>query len=160
MAETATKRCSCCKNWLPVSGFYKDKATRDGYNNYCKICSNLKRGRKPHFLIENPQADIDSWDQVESVLQAIAEYDLEVELHTKELHRQIKLLKRDYTESVEPLLLCRINLEKMLSRFIFNSQPVHELFERKYKFGTIKVCCGYMTIKLDRAATRACLNKP
>ncbi len=39
MSETIiTKRCPTCKKTKHLSGFYKTRATKDGYNSQCKIC--------------------------------------------------------------------------------------------------------------------------
>lgn len=35
-----TKVCSGCKKELPLTEFYKDKYTKDGYTCYCKLCKN------------------------------------------------------------------------------------------------------------------------
>lgn len=50
--ETGLKVCSCCKQELPLSLFYKNKQTTDGYEMYCKTCSNEKRrerNKKPEI---------------------------------------------------------------------------------------------------------------
>lgn len=35
-----TKRCSKCKDFKPISEFYKDSLQKDGKDTYCKICRN------------------------------------------------------------------------------------------------------------------------
>lgn len=41
MSETIiSKQCSRCKQPKPLSEFYKDKTTKDGYYYYCKKCHN------------------------------------------------------------------------------------------------------------------------
>lgn len=32
------KQCSVCKNIFDISNFYKNKARKDGYQTYCKVC--------------------------------------------------------------------------------------------------------------------------
>lgn len=36
------KRCIVCLEEKPLSDFYKNKARRDGYQNYCKSCNTLR----------------------------------------------------------------------------------------------------------------------
>ena len=36
--QIITKRCSKCKHFKPLSGFYKDKSTKAGYAHWCKKC--------------------------------------------------------------------------------------------------------------------------
>ena len=45
-----TKRCSSCRQHLPMDGKYfsKDKSTKDGWNNYCKKCNNRKSRIRYH----------------------------------------------------------------------------------------------------------------
>lgn len=39
------KQCSFCKDVFPKEEFYKNRATKDGYDSYCKSCrTNKKRG--------------------------------------------------------------------------------------------------------------------
>ena len=33
-----TKKCSCCGRELPVSEFYRNSTSRDGYRSKCKAC--------------------------------------------------------------------------------------------------------------------------
>ena len=33
-----TKKCSCCGRELPISEFYKNSASKDGYRSKCKAC--------------------------------------------------------------------------------------------------------------------------
>ena len=33
-----TKKCSCCGKELPISEFYKNSASKDGYRSKCKAC--------------------------------------------------------------------------------------------------------------------------
>lgn len=44
MCEVTEKTCGHCKETKPFSLFYKNKAKKDGYANYCKPCAN-KAGR-------------------------------------------------------------------------------------------------------------------
>lgn len=37
-----TKKCPSCGNELPISQFYKNAATKDGLQSYCKACLKLK----------------------------------------------------------------------------------------------------------------------
>ena len=32
------KKCSCCGRELPISEFYKNSASKDGYRSKCKAC--------------------------------------------------------------------------------------------------------------------------
>ena len=32
------KKCSCCGKELPVSEFYRNSASKDGYRSKCKVC--------------------------------------------------------------------------------------------------------------------------
>lgn len=51
MAVLEIKQCSCCKEWLNVSLFYKDKTTEDGYTKRCKSChvsGDRRRNRCKH----------------------------------------------------------------------------------------------------------------
>ena len=38
-----TKKCPSCGNELPISQFYKNAATKDGLQSYCKACLKAKR---------------------------------------------------------------------------------------------------------------------
>lgn len=40
---TETKKCSCCKQDLPVSAFGKNKSKKDGLQSYCKTCYKARR---------------------------------------------------------------------------------------------------------------------
>ena len=33
-----TKKCSCCGKELPISEFYRNSASKDGYRSKCKSC--------------------------------------------------------------------------------------------------------------------------
>lgn len=46
MEEKKVKQCSYCKEEYPISNFYNNKATKDGFDSYCKECRNNKK-RKP-----------------------------------------------------------------------------------------------------------------
>lgn len=37
------KQCAMCKDEFPVAEFYKNKATRDGFDSYCKPCRNQRK---------------------------------------------------------------------------------------------------------------------
>ena len=37
------KQCANCKDEFPVAEFYKNKATKDGFDSYCKVCRNNKK---------------------------------------------------------------------------------------------------------------------
>lgn len=41
--EIVLKRCSKCKEWLPLSAFWKNKARKDGYCGECKHCQNTAK---------------------------------------------------------------------------------------------------------------------
>ena len=47
-----TKRCNSCKQDLPVSEFWKNRASKDGLQAYCKTCNKAKT--KQHQL-EHPE---------------------------------------------------------------------------------------------------------
>jgi hypothetical protein len=38
-----TKRCSLCREYLPLDRFYKNKAVKDGVQNLCKPCQESRR---------------------------------------------------------------------------------------------------------------------
>lgn len=44
--QKGTKVCSCCRQELPISEFYKKKNQPDGLNCYCKKCSKAKDKRR------------------------------------------------------------------------------------------------------------------
>lgn len=37
------KKCSVCKNFLPLDDFYADKRNKDGKQSECKHCNNIRR---------------------------------------------------------------------------------------------------------------------
>ena len=37
--NTEGKKCSCCKQLLPFSEFYRNKSRSDGVESYCKQCA-------------------------------------------------------------------------------------------------------------------------
>lgn len=43
-----TKKCPSCGNELPISQFYKNAATKDGLQSYCKACLKAKRDKIMH----------------------------------------------------------------------------------------------------------------
>jgi hypothetical protein len=47
MEETTKKRCSGCKEVLPIGDFYKNKLVLDGHSNYCISCT--KQNSKKYF---------------------------------------------------------------------------------------------------------------
>ncbi len=48
MENVRYKQCSYCKEDHPTSNFYKNRATRDGFDAYCKPCRSLRdRGMLP-----------------------------------------------------------------------------------------------------------------
>lgn len=40
------KKCSGCQLVKALSEFYRNKATRDGYTNYCKLCSKMRKQKE------------------------------------------------------------------------------------------------------------------
>ena len=44
--QKGTKVCSCCRQELPISEFYKKKNQPDGLNCYCKKCADLKKSKR------------------------------------------------------------------------------------------------------------------
>lgn len=44
--QKGTKVCSCCRQELPISEFYKKKSQPDGLNCYCKKCADLKKSER------------------------------------------------------------------------------------------------------------------
>ena len=38
MEEIKTKICQCCGKELPITEFYKNSVTKDGFEPYCKTC--------------------------------------------------------------------------------------------------------------------------
>lgn len=52
----ATKRCSRCKQELPLDLFVKKKSEKDGHDCYCKKChAEREKQRKQKLKLENPQ---------------------------------------------------------------------------------------------------------
>ena len=43
MDERNYKQCAWCKDVFPKAEFYKNKATKDGIDSYCKECRNNKK---------------------------------------------------------------------------------------------------------------------
>lgn len=41
--RNGTKKCSICKQWLPLTQFPRNKYQWDGLNTYCRICSARKK---------------------------------------------------------------------------------------------------------------------
>ena len=41
-----TKKCSCCGKELPVSEFYKNSSSKDGYRSKCKSCDRASKLEK------------------------------------------------------------------------------------------------------------------
>ena len=46
------KRCTMCKQWLPLEAFHRNRSRRDGRQNACKPC-NIARSQR--WYRENPQ---------------------------------------------------------------------------------------------------------
>lgn len=44
--QKGIKVCSCCRQELPISEFYKKKSQPDGLNCYCKKCADLKKNER------------------------------------------------------------------------------------------------------------------
>lgn len=36
--KSVVKQCTCCNKILPLNEFYKNKNSKDGYRNKCKVC--------------------------------------------------------------------------------------------------------------------------
>lgn len=43
MLQPNTKICTACKRKLPITNFYRDKGSRDGYFLYCKQCVSIRK---------------------------------------------------------------------------------------------------------------------
>lgn len=41
--DVSYKQCSNCKDEFHIIEFYKNKATKDGFDTYCKVCRNKKK---------------------------------------------------------------------------------------------------------------------
>lgn len=41
-----TKVCSCCKEELPVSAYWRKKSAKDGLQNFCKKCQKKKKRKR------------------------------------------------------------------------------------------------------------------
>lgn len=52
--KNGIKFCSCCKEFLSIDMFYKNKSTNDFLSQYCKICSKIKnrKSRNKKFPID------------------------------------------------------------------------------------------------------------
>lgn len=46
--QIITKRCSSCKNYLPIKEYNKDRSRIDGLNHYCRKCSKEKDHKYRH----------------------------------------------------------------------------------------------------------------
>ena len=45
MTNLKLKHCPDCKSTLPIEDFHKNKATKDGLNNICKVCNGARAKR-------------------------------------------------------------------------------------------------------------------
>ena len=59
MKKLKTKICFYCKGRKPISQFYKNSVTNDGYGSYCKICNSklgkiYKEKRKQKQIYDRP----------------------------------------------------------------------------------------------------------
>lgn len=54
--EIILKRCSRCKEWLPLSEFWKNKACKDGYCGECKHCQNTAKENRYNLYKKGAKA--------------------------------------------------------------------------------------------------------
>lgn len=50
MSEVQVKKCEWCGRILPVTEFYRDKNSKDGYHVKCKECYNSYRSNNTHKI--------------------------------------------------------------------------------------------------------------
>lgn len=55
------KTCNKCNQHKPLSEFYKDKWTKDGYSYPCKTCDNKRRKSVYHSNVEHTRERVKKW---------------------------------------------------------------------------------------------------
>lgn len=161
MPEIKTKNCTKCGKAKPLACFYKQKRSADGRGSICKEChKTLYRKNQGDIDPPNCRSGIDSWQQVDSVLRAMAESQIAIDKEQAVCDKRVGLIKKYSEETIEPHLTHKMGLENLLTNFLKEKLPGIKTTVRKFSFGQIFWRKGKITINLNTELADRRMGKP
>lgn len=156
MAETATKHCPGCGETKPVTDFHKDSAKADGLNVRCKSC----RAKGYQYLAPGVGRDIDSFDQVEGVIRAMAELQAVIETEEAVCEAEVQKVRDASVEATGAWRAKLVNWNRMVREF-FLKHILKGAAERKYtfRFGCVEQCGKQVKVTLNAKLAEASAGK-
>jgi endogenous inhibitor of DNA gyrase (YacG/DUF329 family) len=103
---------------------------------------------------------IETWEQVDSVIRAMAESQYGIQKEYAALEKKITILKNDTEKVVEFDLCHQINYHSILMVFLKKVCQPGRATRRKFNFGSLRFCRGKLRVdlKVDYAGQR--IGKP
>ncbi|MFZ0035633.1 MAG: hypothetical protein WAK60_11685 [Sedimentisphaerales bacterium] len=109
-------------------------------------------------VIEAERLGIQSWNQIDSVLQEMAELQSRINDEEANCEERISLIKKYSEEIIDPWIAHQITLQIMLQNFL--RKDGRKRLIRKYCFGTIKLFRGQLKIQFNVDLAKQRMGKP
>ena len=157
LTDVVEKLCPGCGETKPASDFHKDSAKADGLNCSCKLC----RAQGYQYLAPGVAREIAEFDQVESVVRAMAELRGAIDIAQAHCEAEVHKLRDWSRQDVDPWAARLVNWERLIREF-FLKHILKGAAERKYtfRFGCVEVCGKRVTVTLNAKLAAASAGKP
>ncbi len=154
--------CVGCRLPKPKGEFIKGSSRcRECRRQYHRIYKQLRRqGRPRQFREALLEKEIETWEQVESIIREMAESQFKIQKEYAALEKRIALLKKYTNEMIESMLLHQINFQSMLKAFLKKTCPKGQAVTRRFDFGILRFYRGKLDVDLDAAYAGERMDKP
>lgn len=161
MMMNGFKICASCKALKPHGEFHKDRRQCDGLNRICKQCRKEKYINSQNRKVYSKKfGEVETWDQVESVIRELAEIEADNEDYLELLKRKTAIIKNDYEEATANGRAHGIGLRILLKNFLNNQLHKKKTITKVSRFGTVIYDGSNLTFKLNTKLARQCRGKP
>ena len=160
MVKVKEKRCSMCGILKPAEKMVKDRSSKDGLSSRCKLCWTAYNVRLQGHKEPRGKPRIETWEQVEDMLRAMAETQLSIQTEEANFNIRISKIEEAFTETVEAWTCQLAGQQIMIADFLKRDSKPGKPVTRQCDFGKIFFGKGKIEIKLNPDVARERWGRP